>query len=531
MSSKTTVTKAAGIMMAAIMLSRVLGLVRDMVISGLFGQGRNTDIYYAAFSVPDLLFYLIAGGAISSAFVPIFVEHISNGRKQEAWKLFSILATTMFLVIAAVVVVGEIFTRQLIPIIAAPGFKGPELDQVAHLTRIVLPSQLFFLLGALMMGSLWAHNHYKAPGLGPSIYNIGIITGGAIAGHKFGPQGIQGLAWGALAGAFLGNFVLQYFVLRRYGLKFKPSLNVKHPDAIKVWKLMIPVIFSLSLPQIDVWINRRFATYFFGGAVSAIERSNRLMQVPIGIFGQAIAIGFFATMAAQYATGKMDDYRETVNFGIRSILFVSIPATVLMIVLRMPIIQLFFQHGEFTAQNSIDVAKPLVFYALGIAAWSTQAIIARAFYSIQDTKTPVWTGTVMTAIFIPMNYCLMRIMGYTGLALATTIAATMHSLTMFFLLRKKAGGIDARRIFISTAKITAASLLMGAAMWFVLGAIGHHIPSGLPHKVSSGLKLLGPMVVGFTIFFIMAKVFKLDELAVVLNMIKSKFFKQSKQAA
>jgi len=523
MSTHRAVTKAAAIMMVAITLSRALGLVRDMVISGAFGQGLNTDVYYAAFNLPDLLFYLIAGGALSSAFVPVFVEHISAGKREEAWRLFSIIATVMAVIVGGFIILGEIFARQLIPVVAA-GYHGAAADRVAHLTRIVLPAQFFFLLGALMMASLWAHQQFVAPGLGPSIYNVGIIIGGAVAGTLLGPEkGVDGLAWGALAGAFAGNFVLQLIVLRRYGLKFRLNLNGRHPDAVRVWKLMLPVIFSLSLPQVDVWINRNFASLLAAGELSALDRANRLMQVPIGIFGQAIAIGFYTSLAAQFATNQVKDFRETVNYGLRAIAFVSIPATVLLIVLRVPVIQLLFQHGRFNAYATHLVATALVFYALGIAAWSAQALIARAFYSMQNTLIPFATGTVVTAIFIPMNYFLMKLMGFTGLALATTIAASGLSLVMLYLLRRKAGGIGGSRLLSSVTRVTAASGVMGAAAGLVLLVLQRVLPPDLPFKAAALVRVLGPAAVGGILFLLMVRALKIEEAAAVWDMIKRRF--------
>lgn len=518
-------------MMAAILLSRLLGTIRDMVISGLFGQGRNTDIYTAAFRLPDILFYLIAGGALSSAFVPVFVEHISAGRKEKAWELFSVIATVMSVVVGLFIIFGEIFARQLVPFLAAPGFNGAELDQVAHLTRIVLPAQLFFFLGGLMMASLWAHQQFTAPGLGPSIYNLGIIIGGAIAGTHFGPQGIEGLAWGALCGAFLGNFVLQMIALRRYGLKFKLNFNLRHPEAIRVWKLMLPVIFSLSLPQVDVYVNSLLASFFSGGIVSAVDRANRLMQVPIGVFGQAIAIGLYTTLAAQFAKGEMKDFRETLNYGLRAISFVSIPSTVIMIVLRVPIIQLLLQHGHFNAASTQEVAALLAFYALGIFAWSGQALVARAFYSMHDTITPVVLGSIMTVIFVPLNLLLMHMIGYTGLALATTIAATLNMALLVIYVKRKAGGINARRILISIAKITAASAALGVGAWVTLGQIQRHLPGAVEGatahvKVTAAIEVIGPLAVGGVLFLIAAKLLKIEESATVWEMIKRRFTRQ-----
>lgn len=530
MSTQKTVTKAAGIMMVAILLSRILGLVRDMVISGYFGQGRNTDLYYAAFKLPDLLFYLIAGGALSAAFVPVFVEYLSKDDKEQAWELFSVIATVMAVFVIGFIIIGELFARQLVPLVATPGIEdSAALDHLAYLTRIILPSQFFFFMGGLMMGCLWAHNHFVAPGLGPSIYNIGIIVGGAIAGSQIGAQGVEGLAWGALAGAFAGNFLLQMLTLRRYGVKFRISFNIHHPGAVKVWMLMLPAVFSLSLTYVDVYINGLFASYLFEGAISSLDRANRLMQVPIGIVGQSVAIGFYATLAAQYAMDKMCDFRETVNYGLRSIAFIAIPATVVMIVLRVPIIQMLFQHGHFSTEDTQQVAAPLVFYSIGILAWSVHPLLARAFYSMRQTWVPVLTGTGMTAVFVPLNYVLMKAMehtqfgGHSGLAMATTVAAVGDMILLLYFIRLKAGGIGAKRIVTSMTKIAVASAVMGAAMWAVLSGVNAIDMTGLTFKVSAGLRLIIPLGVGGALFVLMSKVLRIEESATVWAMVRRKF--------
>ena len=530
MKSQKNVNKAAALVMAAIFLSRALGMVRDSFISGFFGQGRNTDIYYSAFRLPDILFYLIAGGALSSAFVPVFVEYISTDRREAAYKTFNTLATVMTVVIGSIIVLGEIFARQLVPVVAAPGFSPHELHQVAHLTRIVLPAQIFFFIGGLMMGVQWAHQKFAIPGLGPSVYNIGIITGGVVLGSALGPKGIEGLAWGALGGAFVGNFLLQALAVRKLDMKFRPSLDFHDEGAAKVWKLMIPVIFSLSLPQIDVYVNGWFATFLFPGAVTAIDRANRLMQLPVGIFGQAIAIAFFPTLSALVATGSKVDFRAAVNYGLRVMSFVAIPASVLIVVLRYPIIEILFQHGKFKGQMTSDVAHALLFYGMGIFAWCMQALIARAFYAMQDTRTPVWTGTAVTALFIPMNIGLIHAFGgykshyaHMGLALSTTIAASLHMFLLLEILRRRAGGLNAPLLIKSISKVIAASSAMGIAAW-----AGMHFTGSVPHFAHLGVKykaiseMLVALTAGGMAFLLFVKILKVEEAEAAFGMIRKR---------
>ena len=519
--SNRVVAKAASITVAAIFLSRVLGLVREMVISHMFGQNRQTDIYVASFKLPDLLFFLIAGGALSSSFIPVFTSYLSTGKEKDAWRVFSVIATIMAVVIGGFIVVGEIFARQLVPVVVAPGFSPRELDQVAHLTRIILPSQLFFFLGGLMMGTLYARQKFLFPGLGPSVYNLGIICGGLFLGRSLG---IEGLAWGALSGAFVGNFLMQLLALRKAGVEFRPSFDHRHEGVRQVWKLMLPVILGLSLPQVDVLINAWFASFLWEGAVSALDRANRMMQIPLGIFAQGMAIAFFPTLSALAAKGESEEFKRTLNLGIRAILYLTIPCSVLLMVLAVPVFQLLLQSGEFTAADSRAAAGALVFYALGIFAWSGQAIIARGFYARKDTLTVVLTGTVMTLLFIPMNYFLMKVMNYRGLALATTIAAALHMLTLLEILRRQLRGIHGGLLINSVGKVIISSAVMGTLVWILKQlAEGWIATFNLPSRLEALMVITIAGGAGAIAYVILTHLLRMDESRFALEMIGRRF--------
>ena len=474
MSTQKTIAKAAGLMMAAIFLSRVLGLARDMIIAHKFGQGGLVSAYGAAFNVPDLLYFFLSSGALSSAFIPVFVHYLKEDKERDAWEVFSTVACFMAIVLGAIVILSEVFARPLVGVLATPGFrqKYPELlGATTDLTRIVLPSQLCFFFGGLMMGTLEARGRFTARALGPIIYNLGIIFGAvALSGRLH----IAGLAWGALLGAFVGNVCFAYVSLRRAGYKFFPALNLRHPGVIKVAKLALPVMLGLSLPQIDVIINRWFASYLGESAIAALNNGNRLMQVPLGVFAQAAAVAFFPTLAAQAARREIGELRSSLNLALRGILFLTIPASVFLMVLSLPIIRTFYQSGAYKSADALYAAPALLFYAAGIFAWGGQAIVARGFYALQDTLTVIIAGTIMTAIFIPMNYGLMQVMGIGGLALATSIAATLHMFALIFLLRKRIGGIGAKRLAVSTGKILTGSAAIAAVCLFAQHAVGRH---------------------------------------------------------
>src|SRR5690348_3979527 len=242
---------ATAIMMAAILASRLLGLVRNAVIAHQLGQKFEADVYTGAFQIPDLLFYLIAGGALSSSFIPVFTEKITHGKDDEGWHVFSTVACIMFMVISAFIVLGEIFATPLTHL--AANLSGEKLAMCVPLTRIILPAQICFFLGGLLMGVQYSKNRFKIPALGPIIYNLGIIFGAVVLFRRLG---LPGMMWGALIGAILGNFALQLWAVKREGMVFRISFDIAHPDVVKVWKLMLPVVLGVALPQVSIWVNR-----------------------------------------------------------------------------------------------------------------------------------------------------------------------------------------------------------------------------------------------------------------------------------
>lgn len=520
--TKKTVTKAAGIMMAAILLSRVSGLIRDMVIAHKFGAGKLVDAYTVAFNLPDLIWFLLSIGAISGAFIPVFSEHWTKNEKDEAWKVFNITGTFICLLMSAIIIICEIFTPQLLPFVAKGGFHGdPEMQQlVIRLTRILLPAQLFFLIGGLIMGTLNVQQHFLTPALGPTIYNLGIMFGGLVLGDKLG---IEGLAWGALTGAFIGNFLIQIIVSKKFGAKFKPSLNLRHPSIIKIAKLILPVILGVSLPYVDTWFNRFFAAEMGTSAEAALNYSNRLMQLPLGVFAQAAAVALFPTMSALAVEKKYEELKSSINFGLRGLLMLTVPASVLMMVLAKPLISALYQSGKFTTNDVEMVAPALILYSLGIVGWAGQGIITRAFYALQSGFIPAITGTVITIfVFIPLCMILGNTsLSYSGLALATSIAVILHMLSLMEFLRRRLGGLDGKTILISFSKVLTASLISGGIAWIITS----FLPTDT--RLNSIKALIAAGIPALIVYVILILAFKLDEAYEVWNILTSKF-KRSK---
>ena len=460
MASHKSFTKAASMMLVAVLLSRILGFVRDMLIARQFGQGGPASAYTSAFNLPDLLYFFLSSGALSSAFIPVFTERFRTGREKEAWQIFSIIACLMGLVLTAAIIVCWVYAKPLVSVLAVPGFvdKYPKLvDITVFLTRIILPCQLFFFIGGLMMGTLESRQKFSARASGPVIYNVGIIFGAIVLSHWFH---IAGLAWGALIGAFAGNVLYTFYCMKKEGYEFYPSLNIRHPGVVRVGQLALPVILGLSLPQIDIIVNKYFASFVSDSAPAALNYANRLMQVPLGIFAQAAGTAILPMLAAYAAKHAYDDMRSGLGYGLRAILVENIPSTLFMVVMADPIIRTVYMSGEFRPSDVPVTAVALMFYSAGIFAWAGQAIVARGFFALQDTITPVVIGTVSTAIFVPVNYFLMKMMGIAGIALSTTIAATLHFVLLTLFLRKRLHGLEGAKTMKTAGRIFVASLAM-----------------------------------------------------------------------
>jgi len=507
----SSLARDAGAVMAATLLSRLLGLVRDIVIAHQIGAGLQADAYTAAFKVADLLMYLVAGGALSSTFIPVFKEYLHQNKLRAAWQTFSVVATVTVLVAGAFVAVAEVFPGAFIHLTNG-GYTEAQVRVTIPLVRIILPAQIFFMLGGLLMGTLNVRGQFLVPALAPSIYNLGIIFGAAVL-YPF--LGLSGLTWGALIGAFIGNFALQVILVARTGVRYRPSLAILHPGAIKVWKMMLPIVLGVSLPNVDQIINGYFGSELAHGSQAALSYAVRLMLIPIGIFAQAMGIAILPTMAGQAAAGQQKELRATIAQALRTILFVTVPASALLCLLATPVITLLLQSGQFTAHDTSVTATALRFYSLGIFAWSAQAILTRGFYALQDSRTPVISGTVMTGVFILMNWLVVHftLWGVGGLAAATSLAAALHMGVMYFLLRRRLRGLRDSLLIVSVVKTLCATAALCGAVWLVRAGVLTFLPPADSAKLAALLMLVLAGGAGLLAFTAAARLLRMAELS------------------
>ncbi|AFM42905.1 integral membrane protein MviN [Desulfosporosinus acidiphilus SJ4] len=521
-STNRTLLKAAGFLMAAQMASRLLGFLRETLIAGFFGQSRVTDAYNTAFILPDLLYWLLVGGVLSAAFIPVFSEYIAQGNEDEGWRVVSSVVNIIFLALGLFVLFGLFFTPEFLKLMV-PGFQAKDIALTTHLTRILLMQPLFMAFSGLTMGVLNSYKIFWPSALGTVLYNASVIFFGTILANPGKPESISGFAVGVVVGALV-NFAIQIPALRKVGIRYHPIIDWRHPGVRRISALAVPIILSYSLNQIQIAVNNNFGSTLFPGSISAIWYSSRLFQMPVGIFALAIAVASFPTMTEQAALKQWDSLRETISRTIRMVVFITLPVSVGMIVLRFPLIRALFQHGHFTAEDTARTTVPLLYFCLGISAQSVIQILPRAFYALQDTWTPVVLGLISMAIDILCMFLLVHPLAAGGLALADTVSAVVNMFLLFYVLRKKLGKMDGRNMLGTGLKTLLSSLLMAAVIWVwnqwatrFLGV----------KTISSLIVLISGTVLGALVFAVAAKLLKMEEFDQTIGLLQRRFRRAS----
>ncbi len=508
-------------MAALLLLSRVLGQVRDTVISIVFGSNQYVDAYRAAFSIPDLLFFLIAGGALSSAFIPVFSEYLAKDNEEEAWRIFSTLATLIGLIVLLFVIGASIWTEPLVRW-TAPGLPDETRPLTVAMARILLPAQFGFFLGGLMFGTMNARNHFLIPGLSPSLYNVGIICGALVIAH-FVPVPVFGLAWGALLGAVIGNLVIPLILLPRFGGKYRFELNLRHPGVVAVFRLMLPVVLGLSLPGIYTIVMRGFASHFQAGIINDLELSNRLMQAPLGILGQGFAIAVFPTLSTLYALSKREEFLAVLNRTLQTVLYLTIFVSAAMFFFSFDIVRVLNEYGKFTPEHTEFTARGLQMFSIGIFAWCAHPVLMRAYFAIRNTWTPVLLGSLTTAVFFGLCFFLTTPelgLGYRGLPLASSLAAILLFVLMLVGLRWQLGRIDGKAL----ARLVPLSALLAVISAGAGYGLASLIPpgEGIYNNLASGLRLFFGGLAGFWAYLYLGRLFRLKEAEYALTVLLRK---------
>jgi putative peptidoglycan lipid II flippase len=445
---------------AAFALAAAAGLVRNMVIARQFGIGADLDAYYAAFKLPDLLFTVVAGGALATAFIPVFASFLADDDLAGAWRLASAITNLVVLIVSALAITTAIIAPWLVHTLIAPGFDAAEQAETAAVMRVVLISTLVFGISAVQGSVLHGFKHFLLPALAPIVYPLGIVAGALWLAPIWG---IRGLAVGAVLGAVL-HLAIKVPGLLHFGFRWWPTLGLSNPAVRRVVALMGPRILDLGVFHLTLLATTNLASRLGAGSVSALEWGWDAMQLPETVVGTAFGLVAFPTLADLAARGDVAGLRHTLSETLRAVIALATPAAAGLILLGRPLLQLLYQRGAFDAAATEAVFVALRFYALGLVGHASLELAARTFFAQQDTVTPLLIAAGSAAVNILLGLLLMNLMGHGGLALANSLAVSAEVVVLLLILRHRWGSVDGRQTLMTLGRVMAATLLTSIAV-------------------------------------------------------------------
>ena len=480
------IARSAGLISIATMASRILGVARETVMAAIFGAGSGPemDAFNVAFRIPNLLRDLFAEGAMTAAFVPTFTAALTTRGREGAWRLGNLVINALLIVTSLLVVVGIVLARPLTRAMASgrefadvPG----KLELTTLLTQLMLPFLTTVAIAVAMMGMLNSLRRFFVPALSPAMFNVATIACALLLAPvmpAIGLPPIAAVAIGAVLGG-LGQVAVQWVALRREGYRYRPVVDFGDPDLRQILRLMGPGTLGLAAIQINVFVNTYLATTQPQGAVSWLNYAFRLMYLPIGLFGVSIATAALPEIALHAAAANLPAMRRTLARSVRLMLMLNVPATIGLIVLARPIVELLLQRGRFTANDTAATAAALMFYAPAMIGASIVKIASPTFYAMRDARTPLLASLAAVAINLGLNTTLVHVLGYRGLALGTSIASLFDAGLLLWLLQRRIGHTDDSSMVEGFSKVVMASLAMGAAAWLADRELARVLPSGV----------------------------------------------------
>ncbi|MBN1824008.1 MAG: murein biosynthesis integral membrane protein MurJ [Endomicrobiales bacterium] len=511
--SREKLTKSASRVAVGTMISRILGYLRDMLVAHAFGAGMFADAFYAAYRIPNLLRRLLGEGSLSASFIPVLSEYLHTKSKEETQKLINVVLTGLTIILVVLTALGIIFAPQIVHLIAWGFTDDPEkLELTITLTRLMFPFMLFICLAALVLGILNTLNSFFIPAISSASLSVSEITYILALAPMFAPgDQIKGLAISVIVGG-LGQFAVQWPKMASMGWKLGWKMDFKHPGLKQIMVLMVPAMLGLSVDQINAFVDTICASFLELGSITALYYSNRLMQLPLAIFGLALSSAALPAMSKSAAVKDLSAVKDTLNYSIRLVVFIMLPSAVGLMIVGLPVISLLFERGNFDRTASLMTNSALFYYSLGLPAYAVTKIFASAFYSLKDTKTPVKAAAVAVALHVILNIALMWPMRVGGLALATAVSSCVNFSILAVILRKRIGALGLRRIGVTFVKSLAASAAMGAfAWWSAFILFRDHLLLGVSTSIIGGL----------VVFFAVSAVLKIEErkplLAIVLK--------------
>ena len=521
-SRSDSVVRSAGIVSIAVASSRVTGLIREIILAAMFGAGAVFDAFRIGFTIPNLTRDLFAEGALSAAFVPIFTKYLASKPREEAQVLANLVATALIVVVGTICVLGILLSPQLVQMVA-PGFhETPGKFELAVLmTRIMFPFLLLVALAAQAMGILNACSQFGVPAMASTFFNIGSIISGLLIGRVLGPwigvTPIEGMAYGVVLGGLM-QLLWQVPSLHRAGFHFRPQFNWSHPGLLQILGLMGPAILGNAAVQINVTVNNNFASRLAdpNGPVSWLGYAFRFMQLPLGIFGVAIASATLPAISRSVANNDFDDFRRTLSRSLGLVFLLTIPSAVGLAVLGDSLVGAVYQMGAFNSFDTHQTARALACYAIGLVGYAATKVLNPAFYALHDARTPMLIsfGSIAVNFFTVLMLLRVAGFGHEGLALSTSAVAVFSSLALFLVMRKRIGGIHGRDLWKSFMQVSVASLMMGVAVW-----VCHQwgVNTFGTSKIARVIDLAISIPVGLAVLYLSCKLLRVAELDMTMR--------------
>ena len=517
-------TRATGVVGIAVMCSRVLGLIREQVVAGLFGAGKNLDAFLMAFRLPNLLRDLFAEGALSTAFITTFSRKIATEGDESAWRLANKIATLTAVFMSAVTLLGIMFAPQLIHLMTWWSWSPEKTALTILLTRIMWPFILLVSLAALVMGMLNAKHVFGAPAMASSYFNLGSIIAGVALGWwldpHFGAHSLVGLSIGTLIGG-TWQLIAQFPSLWRVGYRYHADFRWRDEGVRTVLTLMGPAVIAASAVQVNVLVNSGFAARLGDGPVSWLNIAFRLMQLPLGIFGVAVGTVTLPLVARSAALGDTAAFRSALAHALRLVMLLTIPAAIGLIMLARPIISVIYEHGRFDVRATEQTAGALQFYAIGLAAYSAVKVLAPAFYALDKRYLPMLVSLLSILVNFALNWFFMFKMklGHRGLALSTSLVALINFLLLYTMMRRYAGRLETTQLFKTLGKVLVAGAVLAGICLLALLFFFNPMPLPLWKKI---VDLAITIALGVATFFGAAFLLGVREVRDVVDLVRER---------
>lgn len=523
---------AAMLMAVATFASSVAGVVRQMVFARHFGTTEEFQAYIQAFRIPDLFYFLVAGGALRTGFIPVFTKYMAEGRADKAWRTFSVTLYVLAAFSAIGVGLGMACSPWLVRHAVGVGM-APQYQQLcARFMRTMFPAQVFFVVGGLLMGTLNAQKHFSSPAWGPVVYNLIIILGALLslplvqwAGVAQGEQILGARLWCLSAfvviGAAVGNVLMQIPPLVRRGARLQPVFDLRDEGLRQLAILAMPVVLGLAVSEITFVVSTSVATKLGEQAATLLEYPNRVWKLPPRMFGAGVAIALFPTLATHFAKGAMDRYRKDLARMMRMTVYLCAPSTVVCVALAVPIMRLLFERGAFGPQDTIGTAGVLVWCSLGITPLSMQYIVARGFYALHETKTPLWVGAFTAAVSIALSLTIYRPLGVNGLAGVYSFTNLLNASLLTYLLRRRVGPLEGRKLLAMIGKLVLPSIVCGAVGYYGSALLEAYL--GTQSLMAKAVTCLVPLIAALAVFGVLCILFNVEEQKEALGVLLRRF--------